>query len=267
MQDLSRASIPSGVRITRFAPPRENSPASPPEPMSPPHAHPPGGAVSVCRRLSGVQATTDGHCSSWTTSLDPTPPFSNGCCSTTADIPGCAPTRRRTSGRAAAVTRSGRRCLSPTKVAGHEESGPRAAPGIRLSCRTASSPPSTRDESGGRYWVRTSDLFRVREARYHCANRPGRRSMDPRWRWVRDSNPCTRLCRPLPRLSANPPEMLPHHTRRRIRRMSSAPSPGSGRRDSNPRPSPWQGDALPTEPRPRRKELQLRPWAILGSNQ
>ena len=29
----------------------------------------------------------------------------------------------------------------------------------------------------------------------------------------------------------------------------------SGRRDSNPRPSPWQGDALPTEPRPRRA-----PW-------
>src|SRR5579862_4181324 len=27
--------------------------------------------------------------------------------------------------------------------------------------------------------------------------------------------------------------------------------PQSGRRDSNPRPSPWQGDALPTEPRPR----------------
>jgi hypothetical protein len=26
---------------------------------------------------------------------------------------------------------------------------------------------------GGRYWVRTSDLFRVREARYRCANRPG----------------------------------------------------------------------------------------------
>ena len=26
----------------------------------------------------------------------------------------------------------------------------------------------------------------------------------------------------------------------------------SGRRDSNPRPSPWQGDALPTEPRPHR---------------
>jgi|RhiMetStandDraft_4_1073278.scaffolds.fasta_scaffold07160_2 hypothetical protein len=25
---------------------------------------------------------------------------------------------------------------------------------------------------GGRYWVRTSDLFGVNEARYHCANRP-----------------------------------------------------------------------------------------------
>ena len=27
--------------------------------------------------------------------------------------------------------------------------------------------------AGGRYWDRTSDLFRVREARYRCANRPG----------------------------------------------------------------------------------------------
>ena len=26
--------------------------------------------------------------------------------------------------------------------------------------------------AGGRYWVRTSDLFGVNEARYHCANRP-----------------------------------------------------------------------------------------------
>ena len=29
--------------------------------------------------------------------------------------------------------------------------------------------------------------------------------MNPAWRWRRDSNPCTRLCRPLPRLSATPP--------------------------------------------------------------
>ena len=57
---------------------------------------------------------------------------------------------------------------------------------------------------GGRYWVRTSDLFRVREARYRCANRPCG-AVRRRRRWVRDSNPCTRLCRPLPRLSANPP--------------------------------------------------------------
>ena len=27
-------------------------------------------------------------------------------------------------------------------------------------------------ERDGRYWVRTSDLFRVKEARYPCANRP-----------------------------------------------------------------------------------------------
>ena len=31
---------------------------------------------------------------------------------------------------------------------------------------------------GGRYWVRTSDLFGVNEARYHCANRPGVRTAD-----------------------------------------------------------------------------------------
>src|SRR3990170_126388 len=49
---------------------------------------------------------------------------------------------------------------------------------------------------GGRYWVRTSGLFRVREARYRCANRS---------RWRRDLNPCRRICSPLPRLSATPP--------------------------------------------------------------
>ena len=59
-------------------------------------------------------------------------------------------------------------------------------------------------------------------------------------RWRRDLNPCTRLCRPLPRLSATPPSC----------RLEITWRPPSGRRDSNPRPSPWQGDALPTEPRP-----------------
>src|SRR4051794_39111810 len=34
----------------------------------------------------------------------------------------------------------------------------------------------------------------------------------------------------------------------------------SGRRDSNPRPSPWQGDALPTEPRPQRVQDCIRSW-------
>jgi hypothetical protein len=53
-------------------------------------------------------------------------------------------------------------------------------------------------------------------------------------RWVRDLNPCTRICSPLPRLSANPPWRF------------GSPTP-SGQRDSNSRPQPWQGCALPTE--------------------
>src|SRR5690554_2633671 len=66
-------------------------------------------------------------------------------------------------------------------------------------------------------------------------------------RWRRDSNPCIRLCRPLPRLSATPPRDPCPPASRAV--FGSVPQ--SGRRDSNPRPSPWQGDALPAEPRPR----------------
>ena len=70
-------------------------------------------------------------------------------------------------------------------------------------------------KNGGRYWDRTSDLFRVREARYRCANRPGPRMVLAGWRWIRDSNPCRRLCRPLPRLSANPPcSVIPVHPKK-----------------------------------------------------
>ncbi len=39
--------------------------------------------------------------------------------------------------------------------------------------------PERSDAAGGRYWVRTSDLFRVKEARYHCANRPDVRVDEP----------------------------------------------------------------------------------------
>ena len=68
-------------------------------------------------------------------------------------------------------------------------------------------PPAYRGFLCGRYWDRTSDLFRVREARYRCANRPWVAYIfrSERVRWRRDSNPCRRLCRPLPRLSATPP--------------------------------------------------------------
>ncbi len=77
---------------------------------------------------------------------------------------------------------------------------------------TKKKPPNYRGFICGRYWDRTSDLFRVREARYRCANRPFPEMFFQEWRWVRDSNPCIRLCRPLPRLSANPP--LWFHTKR-----------------------------------------------------
>ena len=40
----------------------------------------------------------------------------------------------------------------------------------------------------------------------------------------------------------------------------------SGRRDSNPRPSPWQGDALPTEPLPLENPSTLRWCREPGSN-
>ena len=100
-----------------------------------------------------------------------------------------------------------------------------ASPGSRLAAKKPFCPVITREKQKtpgftggfravqmnlrGRYWDRTSDLFRVREARYRCANRPDpactRYQYYSGWRWIRDSNPCIRLCRPLPRLSANPP--------------------------------------------------------------
>jgi hypothetical protein len=47
----------------------------------------------------------------------------------------------------------------------------------RMSARTKKGPFPLQTSGngpicGGRYWVRTSDLFGVNEARYHCANRP-----------------------------------------------------------------------------------------------
>ena len=76
----------------------------------------------------------------------------------------------------------------------------------------------------------------------------------------RESNPRTGLCRPLPKplghsASANVPCWGKHgfgHPKYRAGQGPAGrnPAPPSGRRDSNPRPSPWQGDALPTEPRP-----------------
>ncbi len=70
-------------------------------------------------------------------------------------------------------------------------------------------------------------------------------------RWVRDLNPCTRICSPLPRLSANPPGE-PFQGRTWWKGFPS------GRRDSNSRHPPWQGGALPTELRPHVASTRFR---------
>ncbi len=129
----------------------------------------------------------------------------------------------------------------------------RPPPGSLVARRTRAAQTLPR---GGRYWDRTSDLFRVREARYRCANRP-RRYFTCRTRRRRESNPCTGLCRPLPKPlghSASRPPLPALLIGARCRSSDRVRHPSSGRRDSNPRPSPWQGDALPTEPRPRAVE-------------
>src|SRR5699024_1410646 len=127
---------------------------------------------------------------------------------------------------------------------------------------------SARQGRGGRYWVRTSDLFRVREARYRCANRPRHAAQgcavevgtgfEPVYTALQavakplgqPTGGCSRIIR-----NGAPDE------------MSGAPFPRSGRPDSNRRPSPWQGDALPAELRPHDGDPRIPSWAILGSNQ
>ncbi len=59
----------------------------------------------------------------------------------------------------------------------------------------------------------------------------------------RESNPGTGFCRPLPHHSATSPRPLSTKGGRN--------RPPSGRPDSNRRPQPWQGCALPAELRPR----------------
>jgi hypothetical protein len=49
-------------------------------------------------------------------------------------------------------------------------------------------------------------------------------------------NRCTGLCRPLPNHSATPPTEK--------KGPDGGPFVSSGRRDSNPRPSPWQGPSV-----------------------
>ena len=84
----------------------------------------------------------------------------------------------------------------------------------------------------------TSSVSRKRATRLRqspelcsCGLRPARPG--------RESNPRTGICSPLPKPLGHPAGAGAAPARR-----LPAPVP-SGRRDSNPRPSPWQGDALP----------------------
>lgn len=86
-----------------------------------------------------------------------------------------------------------------------------------------------RETLGGPYWVRTSDLFRVKEARYHCANGPEvGTGFEPVWTALQAA------AYPLgqPTLALRNPVSLPARQDRKpeVKRMTGlepAPSPGN----------------------------------------
>ena len=57
------------------------------------------------------------------------------------------------------------------------------------------------------------------------------------------------------------PNASAHQSNKKAADFSTAVFTWSGQRDSNPRPSPWQGDALPAEPCP-----HLKWWALQDLN-
>ena len=171
---------------------------------------------------------------------------------------------------------SGKR--SPAELTAHvpgprgHEPGPRVAMRIKTGSTTSHlvrrhrtglyhrSDLRALDAVGAAVDRRTSDLA-VAEPRPPEPMRIVRRA-----RRKRESNPRTGLCRPLPKplghsATSRPPAggagLGACGATRTVRRgpaigprCRACPAPPSGRRDSNPRPSPWQGDALPAEPRP-----------------
>ena len=94
---------------------------------------------------------------------------------------------------------------------------------------------------GGRYWVRTSDLFGVNEARYHCANRP-------RGLTIADPSGCAHIV--AVGRGAHCSVCLP---RRRVVIVACAPRPLGSRkargRGSVGRASPCQGEGRGFESR------------------
>jgi hypothetical protein len=78
---------------------------------------------------------------------------------------------------------------------------------------------------------------------------PRTRKCLKKWRLGSESNRRTRLCRPLHDHSATQPwtDIDAVETKRESAQTPSLPLIWSGKRDSNSRPQPWQGCALPTE--------------------
>ena len=114
-----------------------------------------------------------------------------------------------------------------------------------------SSFPMLLKQNGGRYWDWTSDLFRVKEAFFHWTNRP-----HVLFYFVNGGGTRIRtedegfavLCLPTWRCR--------HIFFKRW----------SGKRDLNPRPSPWQGDALPLSYfRKNKQSMVPRPRIELGT--
>ena len=111
--------------------------------------------------------------------------------------------------------------------------------------------------AGGRYWDRTSDLFRVREARYRCANRPFVGLLEVETGFEPVYTALQAVASPLGHSTVAVPDL-----RQQPRGLRRGMKPPSGQPGSNRRPQPWQGCALPTELCPRGRQRPNYPLCV-----
>ena len=111
--------------------------------------------------------------------------------------------------------------------------------------------------AGGRYWDRTSDLFRVREARYRCANRPFVVLVEVETGFEPVYTALQAVASPLGHSTVAVPDLSEH-----LAAFGEGMKPPSGQPGSNRRPQPWQGCALPTELCPRERQRCNDPLCV-----